>query len=101
MPNTKSAEKAVRQSEKKRMHNKSFKSAMRTQTKKFITCMEKQESVEKTKAEFLKLVSLLDKIGHKNILHVNNTNRKKAKLHSQFNQYIKKQAEKKPEPPKD
>lgn len=89
MPNIKSAKKRVRQNEKRRLHNKSIKSAMKTQIKKFLHYIEK-EDVDNAKVELAKAMSDLDKIGRKRIWHPNNTARKKAKLHQKFQQLLQK-----------
>lgn len=85
--------KRIRQNEKRRTLNKGSKSALKTQIKKLLSCME-EESVEKTRAEFLKTVSLLDRAGRKNILHKNNSARKKSGLQRKFNEYMALQKQK-------
>ncbi len=84
MPNIASAIKQVKKSERNRLRNKSYKSAMRTQLKKFLQSIE-DENVEVAKTEFPKTMQILDKIGHRNIMHMNNVSRKKAALHVKYN----------------
>ncbi|HNZ66924.1 MAG: 30S ribosomal protein S20 [Planctomycetes bacterium] len=87
MPNLKSAKKRTRQNEKKRLHNRTLKSAMRTQVKKFLACM-KEDSIEDVKKTLDKTVSVLDKVGKKGILHKNNISRKKSALYKAYNQLV-------------
>lgn len=84
MPNIKSAIKQMKKSQKAKMRNKSCKSAMRTQIKKFLTALE-TNNVEQAKAEFPATMAVLDRMAHKHLLHQNNANRQKAKLHIKYN----------------
>lgn len=83
MANNKSAKKRILQSEKKRLRNKGYKSAMRTYVKKFVQMVEAKE-VEKAKTEFPKLMGNLDRIARKGIFHPNNIARKKSQLHRMY-----------------
>ncbi|MGF1670189.1 MAG: 30S ribosomal protein S20 [Balneolaceae bacterium] len=76
MPQHKSAEKRLRQNEKRRIHNKSRRSKMRTLIKNVL------QSTDKTDAELhlKKAVSFIDKLSVKRIIHPNNASRKKAQL---------------------
>lgn len=87
MANKVSAIKSIRKDAKRRLRNKGYKSAMRTQIKKALRCMEEQD-VEKTRAEFLKAMAIVDRLGSKGILHKRNNARKKSKLHKKFNHYM-------------
>ncbi len=72
----KSAIKRNRQSEKKRVHNRSYKSELKTTIKK-LRSMENRETAQ---AEYPNVVSLLDKLVAKKIIHKNNAANKKSKL---------------------
>ena len=75
MANHKSAIKRIRQDRKKRLRNKSYKSYIKTVTKKFM----REEDLAK-KEELLKtLYSALDKAVTKGILHRNTAARRKRK----------------------
>lgn len=79
MPNHKSAEKRVRQSEKRREVNRSNKSSLRTQIKKLrsaLTAADKNLSQELLNPT----VSSIDKAVNKGILHRNTAARYKSRL---------------------
>ncbi len=81
MPQTKQAIKRVRQAEKRREHNRTRKSKMRTLIKNVLA------STNKTEAEGLlkDAVSYIDKMSGKGIIHINNAARKKAALTKHVN----------------
>ncbi len=76
MANHKSALKRVRQSEKKRVHNKYYAKTTRNLIKVI------RQAGEKAQAEELlpKVSSLLDKLAKKNIIHKNKAANLKSKL---------------------
>lgn len=76
MPQTKSAQKRVRQANTKNERNKNRRSKMRTLIKKVLT------STDKALAEsaYKDAVSYIDKMSVKGIVHPNNAARKKARL---------------------
>ena len=79
MPNHKSAEKRVRQNEKRRAVNRSNRSNLRTQIKKLrttITASDKNQSVEL----LTPTISAIDKAVNKGILHKNTAARYKSRL---------------------
>ncbi len=76
MANIKSAKKRIRQNEKRRLRNKSYKSFLKTITKKYL----KEEDPEKKKELLKKVYSAYDKVVSKGILHKNTVARKKSKL---------------------
>ena len=83
MANTKGARKAARQSEKRRTHNTSLRSALRTA----ITHVKKAiEAGDKTKAAqvYRESVSVLDRITDKKIIHKNKASRHKSRLNAQI-----------------
>ena len=79
MPNHKSAEKRVRQNEKRRATNRSNRSNLRTQIKKLRTAL---SASDKTNSQELlnPTVSSIDKAVNKGILHKNTAARHKSRL---------------------
>lgn len=76
MPQHKSAIKRMRQNEKRRLHNRTRRSKMRTLIKKVTSSTEK-ELAEKNLQE---AVSYIDRLSVKGIVHPNTAARKKSKL---------------------
>jgi len=81
-----SAEKRHKQSEKRRLRNKSYKSFIKTLTKKFL----KEEDAEKKKLLLGQLYEALDKAVSKGILHKNTVARRKRKAALIYNEFLKK-----------
>ena len=81
MAHHKSALKRIRQSEKKRLLNKYYAKTTRNAVKNF------RSLTEKTEAEklFPKVVSMIDKLAKKNIIHKNKASNLKSKLAIQIN----------------
>ncbi|MDC7219311.1 MAG: 30S ribosomal protein S20 [Spirochaetales bacterium] len=81
MPNNKSTEKRLRQNIKRRMHNRSIKSKVRTSVKSFEVAVAKNDKVtaETCYKEFVKLA---DTAAGKGIYHKNTIARKKSRLNS-------------------
>ncbi len=85
MPNTKSAEKQVRVTEKRRLRNKSYRSLCKTsiiKAEKLIFSGELEEAREAV----VSAVSSLDKASEKGIIHPNNAARRKSRLMKKLNQ---------------
>lgn len=81
MPQHKSAIKRLRQNEKRRKHNNTRRSKMRTYIKKVLS-----ETDKKTAEKNLKeATSFLDRLAVKGIIHPNNAARKKSKMTSYVN----------------
>lgn len=79
MAHSRTARKAVRQNEKRRIHNKAALSTMRTQIKKVETAIRDQDA--KTAAEALpRAQKLLDKSAKTHRIHANKAARVKARL---------------------
>ena len=76
MPNIKSAKKRYRQSLRRRAHNRSVRSEIRTRTRKLLAT----ESAAEAEASVKQLYSLLDKAAGRRILHPNAAARQKARL---------------------
>ncbi len=76
MANHKSALKRIRQTEKRRVHNKYYAKTMRNAIRKFRAVTEKKEAEEKIST----LVSLIDRNAKRNIIHKNKASNLKSKL---------------------
>lgn len=84
MANIKSAIKRAKTSEKRRAHNASMKSAMRTAIKKFEALVELKD-VEKAREAFIIASKKLDKAASKGLIHKNAASRQKSRLAKKLN----------------
>ncbi len=75
MAKTKSVLKRIRQAEKRRLRNKSYRSFIKTLTKKFL----RENDPERKKQLLDQLYSALDKAVKKGIFHRNTAARRKSK----------------------
>jgi small subunit ribosomal protein S20 len=84
MPNHKSAEKRMRQNEKRRQINRGNRSRLRTEIKRLRAALEEggQEGLQETYAQ---TVSTIDKAVNKGVLHRNAAARHKSRLTAQVN----------------
>ena len=88
MANNKSAKKRIQIAERNRLTNKSYKSTVRTLTKKTLENCEKykkepnENNKNLVKASLNAAFSLIDKAVKKNALHKNNGANKKSKINS-------------------
>ena len=83
MANIKSAKKRAIQNEKRRLHNASRKSMMRTYLKKVKVAIEKKD--KKVAQDMFKTVqTILDRLARKNIIHKNKAARHKSRLTNQI-----------------
>ena len=91
MANNKSAKKRVLIAERNRLINKSYKSTVRTLTKRTVENCEKfknepsEDNKDLVKTSLNKTFSMIDKAVKKNVLHKNNGANKKSKI----NDYVK------------
>jgi len=76
MANHQSAKKRIRQSEKKRLHNKYYAKSTRNAVKKLRLTTEKEEATKLLP----KVSSLIDKLAKRNIIHKNKAANLKSKL---------------------
>ena len=85
MPNHKSAEKRVRQSEKRRVINRGHKSKVRTYIKKLRAALDsgKSEDVQNVLPE---VMSVIDRSVQKGVMHKNAAARYKSRLTVRANQ---------------
>ncbi len=79
MPNHKSAEKRVRQNEKRRAVNRSNRSNLRTQIKKLRTALAASDK-NQSQELLTPTVSAIDKAVNKGVLHRNTAARYKSRL---------------------
>ena len=87
MPNHKSAEKRVRQSEKRRTINRAHRTKVRTFIKKLRAALDgKGEDIQKVLPE---TISVIDKSVQKGVLHKNAAARYKSRLTTRANQAAK------------
>jgi len=79
MANSKSAAKSARQADKKNERNRSVRSAVRTEVKKFVKLVKDGKSAEAL-AQVSVAESKLDKAAKRNIIHTGKANRLKARM---------------------
>jgi small subunit ribosomal protein S20 len=84
MPHTKSAKKRLRQTEKRRLHNRSIKKAVKKQVKAFLEVVQ-TGTVEQVREEFNKTAKKLDKAAARRVIHPNLAARKKSQLQLKVN----------------
>jgi small subunit ribosomal protein S20 len=86
MPNNASAEKRMRQEQKRRAHNRSVKSLVKTQvTKARVSISSTTVNAEDAEAAVRAAVSELDRAAKKGVIHKNNAARRKSRLMKQLN----------------
>ena len=94
MANNKSAKKRIQIAERNRLVNKSYKSTVRTLTKKTLASCEKYKKAPNSDNKDLIQVSvneaysLIDKAVKKNVLHKNNGANKKSRINKLVKSYI-------------
>ncbi|NVN95580.1 MAG: 30S ribosomal protein S20 [Bacteroidetes bacterium] len=81
MANHKSALKRIRSNETKRIHNRYYAKTMRNALKAFRELTDKAVVAEKLPV----MVSLIDKVAQKSIIHKNKASNLKSKLMRKFN----------------
>lgn len=82
MPNNAAAEKRMRQEQKRRLHNRSIKSLVKTQITKARNAIAAEADAE---AAVRAAVSELDRAAKKGVIHRNNAARRKSRLMKQLN----------------
>jgi len=85
MPNHKSAEKRVRQSEKRRVINRSHRTKVRTYIKKLRSALD-SGSAQDVQQILPEAISVIDKSVQKGVLHANAAARYKSRLTVKANQ---------------
>lgn len=81
MANHKSSEKRIRANEKKRIHNRYYAKTMRNALRDFRALTVKDEAVAKVSA----LLSMIDKLAKRNIIHKNKAGNLKSKVTKKVN----------------
>ncbi len=81
MPNNAAAEKRMRQEQKRRLHNRSIKSQVKTQVTKARQAIASGADAE---AAVRAAVSELDRAAKKGVIHRNNAARRKSRLMKQL-----------------
>lgn len=76
MPNTKSAEKRMRQQEQRRERNRAQKSKLKTAIKRVMTA----DSAEDATTAYRQTAAMLDRFANRRLIHPNKAQRKKAQL---------------------
>lgn len=79
MPNTPSAIKRLKQSTKRRMHNRIAKKIIKTYMKRTLASVAAKE-FDKGEADFRTATAKIDKAGVRRVLHPNTAARRKSKL---------------------
>lgn len=83
MANSPQARKRARQAEKRRMHNASLRSAVRTAVKKVIAAIN-TGNVDDAKQAYSAAVPVIDRMADKGIIHKNKAARHKSRLNAQI-----------------
>ncbi|MDT8399004.1 MAG: 30S ribosomal protein S20 [Pseudomonadales bacterium] len=81
MANTPQARKRAKQTEKRRRHNASFRSMVRTYLKKVIAAIE-SANYEQASTAYNEAVPVIDRMADKGIIHKNKAARHKSRLNS-------------------
>jgi small subunit ribosomal protein S20 len=89
MPTTKSAKKSLRQSQEKRLLNRSVKRSIRTQYRKVIEAVE-AGNVEEAEKELQHAATQLDRAGNRHVIHPNAAARTKSRLSAKIKKIKKK-----------
>lgn len=79
MPNTKSAEKRVRQNERRRLINRRNLSRLRTEIKKFRRLLQENQ-IEVARHRLGQIYSVIDHSSQKGVIHANTAARYKSRL---------------------
>lgn len=82
MAHHKSALKRIRQDEKKRVHNKYYAKTTRNAIKALRSASDKEEATKL----YPEVISMIDKLAKRNIIHKNKASNLKSKLAVQMNQ---------------
>ena len=83
MANSAQARKRARQAEKRRMHNASMRSMMRTSIKKVLKAIDAGEK-DKAAEAYKAAVPMIDKMANKDIISANKAARHKSRLNTRI-----------------
>ena len=76
MANHKSSLKRIRQTKKRRLHNRYYAKSMRNEVRKFRTLTDKSEA----ESQLSRMYSIIDKVAKRGIIHKNKAGNLKSKL---------------------
>ena len=76
MANHKSSLKRIRQTSKRRLHNRYYAKSMRNEVRKFRTLTDKSEA----ESQLSRMYSIIDKVAKRGIIHKNKAGNLKSKL---------------------
>lgn len=82
MANSPQAKKRARQAEKRRQHNASLRSMVRTSIKKVLAAIN-SGNADEAKAAYAAAVPVIDRMADKGIIHKNKAARHKSRLNTQ------------------
>ncbi|MHB8600482.1 MAG: 30S ribosomal protein S20 [Ktedonobacteraceae bacterium] len=85
MPNNAAAKKRMRQEQKRRLHNRSVKSIVKTQVTKARQAITTEVDIPIAEEAVRAAVSELDRAAKKGVIHRNNAARRKSRLMKQLN----------------
>jgi small subunit ribosomal protein S20 len=85
MPNVKSAEKRMRQSERRKGNNRSRRTEMRTEIKRFRQLLS-DKKVDDARDVLKEVYSIIDRTAQKGVIHSNTAARYKARLTKSLNE---------------
>ncbi|AFG34504.1 SSU ribosomal protein S20P [Fervidobacterium pennivorans DSM 9078] len=89
MPNTKSAAKRVRVSEKRRILNKAYKTSMKNKIKAVLKAIAEGKPVEEVQQLFRVAQSAIDKAARRRgAIHKNQASRRKSRLAAKVKAYV-------------
>ncbi|WOX06698.1 30S ribosomal protein S20 [Microbulbifer pacificus] len=83
MANSPQAKKRARQNDKRRNHNASLRSMVRTYIKKVVAAIDAGDT-EKAKSAYAAAVPVIDRMADKGIIHKNKAARHKSRLNAQI-----------------
>jgi len=76
LANSRSAEKRIRQAEKRRLHNRAQRSRLKTAIKKVLAASDAEQAV----AAYRETAAMLDRYATRRLIHPNKAARKKSQL---------------------
>jgi len=76
LANSRSAEKRIRQAEKRRLHNRAQRSRLKTAIKKVLAATDPEQAV----AAYRETAAMLDRYATRRLIHPNKAARKKSQL---------------------
>lgn len=89
MANIKSAKKRILQSNKRKVLNKSVRTEVKTETKKFLHTLGSTSDEAKHTSQLQYVEKIVDKAASKGVIHKNKAARIKSRLHKKMNdQYV-------------